>query len=322
VRGPVLITGGGGFVGTHLIDALAAPGLTIEAWARPGDFPRHDFEAPPGTRWRTVDVLDRHAVAAALGELRPEVIFHCAGAAHVGASWQATRLTLETNVIGTHHVLEADRRLGLGARILVPGSATVYAEADVPVAEDAPLHPDSPYAVSKLAQEQLGRAAAAEGQHVVVTRSFNHIGPRQAPSFAAASFARQIARAEIGAGPTTLRVGNLEPRRDLTDVRDTVQAYIALIARGHPGSVYNVCSGRAVRMRDLVDGLRRRARVVIELEIEPTLFRPHDPPLVAGDAGLIRRHTGWAASIPLEQTIDDLLAYWRANESSASRPSR
>jgi GDP-4-dehydro-6-deoxy-D-mannose reductase len=317
VRGPVLITGGGGFVGTHLIDALTALGVEIEAWTRPGDRPRVDFEAPAGTRWRIVDVLDRTAVADALTALRPAAIFHCAGAAHVGESWRATRLTLETNVVGTHHVLEADRRLGLGARVLVPGSATVYAESDVPVAEGAPIHPDSPYAVSKLAQEQLALAAAAEGQQAIVTRSFNHIGPRQSPAFAAASFARQIARAESGLGAPTLRVGNLEPRRDLTDVRDTVQAYIALIARGRPGCIYNVCSGNALRMRDLVDGLRQRARIAIELEVDPALLRPHDAPLVAGDPSLIREHTGWTASTPLERTLDDLLQYWRAAESPA-----
>jgi GDP-4-dehydro-6-deoxy-D-mannose reductase len=318
VRGPVLITGGGGFVGTHLIEAIAGDGLPIEAWTRPSEPTRADFETPPGTRWRTVDVLDRAAVARALGELRPAAIFHCAGAAHVGASWRTIRLTLEVNVIGTHHVLEADRRLGLGARVLVPGSATVYAESDVPVAEDARLHPDSPYAVSKLAQEQLALEAAAEGQHVLVTRSFNHIGPRQAPSFAAASFARQIARAELGAGSRTLRVGNLEPHRDLTDVRDTVQAYIALVTHGRPGRAYNVCSGHAIRMRDLVDGLRRRARVAIELEVDSALLRPHDPPLVAGDASRLRQDTGWTPVIPVERTLDDLLEYWRAAESAAA----
>jgi GDP-4-dehydro-6-deoxy-D-mannose reductase len=315
VRGRVLITGGGGFVGTHLIEALAGPGADIEAWTRPGDQPRADFEAPAGTRWRTVDVLDPAAVVDALGELRPSAIYHCAGAAHVGESWRATRLTLETNVIGTHNLLEADRRLGLGARVLVPGSAAVYAGSDVPVDEGSPLHPDSPYAVSKLAQEQLALAAAAEGQQVIVTRSFNHIGPRQAPAFAAASFARQIARAEAGRGSPVLRVGNLEPRRDLTDVRDTVRAYIALIARGRQGGVYNVCTGRALRMRDLVDGLRERARVAIELDVDPGLLRPHDPPLVAGDASLIRAQTGWEARIPLDQTLDDLLQYWRDAES-------
>ncbi len=319
MRGRVLITGGGGFVGTHLIEALAAPGVEIEAWTRPGDRPRTDFETPPGTRWRTVDVLDRATVADALGTLRPTAIFHCAGAAHVGESWRATRFTLETNVIGTHHLLEAERWLGLGARVLVPGSAAVYAVSAVPLTENSPLHPDSPYAVSKLAQEQLSLAAAAEGQHVIVTRSFNHIGPRQAPTFAAASFARQIARAEAGLESPVLRVGNLDPRRDLTDVRDTVRAYIALIDKGRAGVVYNVCSGRTLRMRDLVDGLRQRALIDIEIETDPALLRPHDPPLVAGDPSLIREHTGWEASIPLERTLDDLLQYWRAAEAADAR---
>ena len=251
-------------------------------------------------------------MTARLSALRPGTIFHLAGAAHVGRSWQAAAATLETNVIGTHHVLEGARVLGLASRILIPGSAAVYATVNGPLTEDSTVHPDSPYGVSKMAQEQLGLAAAAEGTHVVVTRSFNHIGPRQDPAFAAASFARQIALAERGRAPSVLRTGNLAPRRDLTDVRDTVRAYVALVEHGRPGRVYNVCSGHALAMQDLVDGLRSMATVPVSVETDPALFRPHDAPLVLGDCGRLTTDTGWRPAIPLEQTLTDLLDYWRA----------
>jgi GDP-4-dehydro-6-deoxy-D-mannose reductase len=187
----------------------------------------------------------------------------------------------------------------------------VYREAEAPLDESSPLAPQSPYAVSKLAQESLGRHAARERQHVVVTRSFNHIGARQAPSFAAASFARQIALAESGRARPVLRVGNLAPRRDLMDVRDTVRAYVALVEHGVPGIVYNVCSGRAIAIAELVDGLVARARTRIEVTVDPSLYRPHDAPLVLGDAARLASDTGWAPQVPLERTLDDLLAYWR-----------
>ena len=245
MNGPILVTGAAGFVGSHLLDLLGPTGLPIEAWMRPDAPPLGTLDAT-GVTWTAIELLNRPAVQARLASLRPRTIFHLAGAEHVGKSWQTAAATLETNVIGTHHVLEAIRVLGIDARVLVTGSAAVYATSDEPLTEDSPIHPDSPYGVSKLAQEQIGLAAASEGMQVVVTRSFNHIGPRQDAAFAAASFARQIALAERERALATLRAGNLAPRRDLTDVRDTVRAYAALVESGRPGTVYNVCSGRAL----------------------------------------------------------------------------
>jgi len=309
MRRPVLVTGARGFVGTHLIEVLRASGHLVFAWERPGS-----TAAPPlAVSTTAVDVLDATHVRRELASLRPEVIFHCAGAAHLGQSWRSVGTTLETNVLGTHHLLESDRRLRLRARILIPGSAAVYRASGEPLAEDAPLGPASPYAVSKLAQELVALRAASEGQHVIVTRSFNHIGPGQASSYAVSSFARQIAALERSGGGV-IRTGNLAARRDLTDVRDTVRAYVLLADHGQPGTVYNVCSGAATGMDEVLDRLRARARVAVQVEADASLQRPNDSPVLVGDNRLLIRTTGWHPSIPLDRTLDDLLEYWRQRE--------
>jgi GDP-4-dehydro-6-deoxy-D-mannose reductase len=307
VRGPILVTGANGFAGSHLVDLLRASGELVVGWQRP----RPSLSTRSTVELRNVDVLDAAAVEREMSALRPAAVFHCAGAAHVGDSWQASRVTLETNVRGTHHLLEADRRLALGARILIPGSATVYQASTEPLHEDSPLGPDSPYGVSKLAQEQLGVRAAAEGQHVVVTRSFNHVGVRQSPSFAAASFARQVALIEAGAVDPVIRVGNLTTRRDVTDVRDTVRAYALLVEHGTSGVVYNVCSGHAVSTGEILERLCARARIHVDVQSSPSLYRPHDAPVIIGDNALLVRATGWHPAIPLDQTLDELLEFWR-----------
>lgn len=307
MRRPVLVTGARGFVGAHVVDMLRASGHLVFAWARPGA----TDAAPLPVSTTEVDVLDAARVQRELAALRPGVIFHCAGAAHLGQSWTSVTPTLQTNVLGTHHLVEADRRLGLKARILIPGSAAVYRPRDEPLDEESPLGPASPYAVSKLAQEQVALRAAAEGQHVIVTRSFNHIGPGQSADYAASSFARQIALIEAGQMEPVIRTGNLEARRDLTDVRDTVRAYALLADHGEPGVVYNVCSGHAVSMREVLERLAARAKVAVSVEPDPALQRPNDVPLLVGDNRRLVRATGWHPSIPLDQTLDDLLTHWR-----------
>lgn len=310
----IVVTGAAGFAGGHLLDALAASGETdLEGWRRPGN---HAGATAAPVAWRDVDVLDAGAVRRALEESRPSVIYHLAGAPHVGQSWAAVRHTLETNVLGTHRLLEADRVLQLGARILVTGSAAIYRGSTRPLTEDDATVPATPYGLSKLAQEQLAmRAGAAEGQRVFVTRSFNHIGPRQSPDFAASSFARQIALAEIGKGPAVLKVGNLATRRDFSDVRDTVRAYMAIVERGRPGVPYNVCSGIGTTMQSLLDHLVALACVPLTIERDPALYRPADTAYVIGDGTRLRRDTGWAPRYPLDRTLEDLLAYWRASVS-------
>jgi GDP-4-dehydro-6-deoxy-D-mannose reductase len=181
------------------------------------------------------------------------------------------------------------------------------------MAEDTPLQPASPYGLSKLAQEQLAlRSAAEDGLDVVVARPFNHVGPGQNAEFALASFAHQIARIEAGLAPPVIRVGNLETRRDTTDVRDVVDAYLLLAARGRRGEVYNVCSGQAPVMRDLLDRLCALAAVPVRVEIDPDRLRPNDVPCLVGDASRLAEQTGWSPRVPLERTLQDILNSARA----------
>ena len=306
--GPVLVTGASGFAGSHLIQLLSTSHAVV-GWAR---------STPPAeivsfAQWQSIDLLDRDAVTAAVHGLNPSAIFHCAGLPQVAESWTDTAAPLAANVLGTHRLLEAVRLLGSSCRILVTGSAHVYAPSSAPIAEDETLRPASPYALSKLAQEQLAlKAAAEDGLQVIVTRSFNHTGPRQTPSFVAPSIARQIAAIERGEMEPVIRVGNLEAQRDLLDVRDAVRAYAALIQAGTPGTVYNVASGVGRPVRAVLDALVSRARVPIRIETDAERMRANDIPILIGDASRLRQATGWEPKVSFEQMLDDLLAYWRS----------
>jgi len=340
----ILVTGGAGFAGSHLIELLSRDGLDIVAWHRPGGAPPRPAPAasgfPPSLRfgearrsatreggsrtsqitWEAIDLLDKAVVRDAITRLRPSAVYHCAGAAHVGRSWDSTASTFAVNVRGTHHLLEGLRLARLESRVMIPSSATVYASTNEALAEDHALLPASPYALSKLAQELLGCRAVADGLQVTIARAFNHLGPRQGPFFAASGFARRIADIEAGRWEPEIAVGNLEARRDLTDVRDTVRAYRLIGAHGRPGRPYNVCSGRAIAIRDLLDMLLARARVPIRVRVDPSRYRPNDTPLLLGDPSRIRDELGWAPEIPLERSVDDLLDYWRRLEDNPPRP--
>jgi len=303
----ILVTGASGFAGSHLLDLFAADGVAIVAWHRPGGTPPRPVA---GARWEGVDLLDRAAVRAAVERLPPTDVYHCAGAAHVGRSWGSSEPTFAVNVRGTHHVIEALRDAGVDARVLIPSSAMVYAASSAAIREDHPLLPASPYALSKLAQEMVGRNNPG-GPQVSIARAFNHFGPRQDPWFVASGFARRIADIEAGRWEPEIAVGNLDARRDLTDVRDTVRAYRQILERGAPGTTYNVCSGRAIAIRELLDMLLARARVPITVKPDPARYRPNDPPLILGDPARIREDLGWSPSIAIERTLDDLLESWR-----------
>jgi GDP-4-dehydro-6-deoxy-D-mannose reductase len=291
----VLVTGARGFVGRYLVEYLETAGAEVTGWGR-----------------EHVDLLNRRAVLRGMADVRPSVVYHCAGAAHVGQAFSNIADTFAANVMGTHHVLDALKVAGLRARVLITGSSLVYRHSDRALREDDPTGPATPYAVSKLAQEMLGlRGIREDRQEVLLTRPFNHTGPRQDPTYAAPTFAHQIALIEKGRMRPEIVVGNLDASRDLHDVRDTVRAYATIVERGEPGRVYNVCSGQAFRIRDVLDRLVAMSKVPVTVTVDPARYRPSDNQMLWGDRTRIEQELGWKPEIPLDSTLADLLNYWR-----------
>lgn len=307
MSGATIVTGAAGFAGSHLLDLLAADGVDVVAWHRPAGHPPREVA---GVRWQAVDLLDQRAVLRAVDDAAPAVVYHCAGAAHVGQSWGKAEATLRVNVLGTHSVVEALRTAAPEAKLLVTSSALVYGPSVEAIDETQPIRPANPYGLSKVAQEMV---AWGEGghRHTFIARPFNHFGPRQDPTFVSAAFAREIARIEAGLCAPEIHVGNLEALRDLTDVRDTVRAYRLIVERGVAGRPYNVCTGRSVAVDTLLDTLVSLARVAVRIVPDPSRYRPNDTPVVLGNPGRANRELGWTATIPAEQTARDLLDYWR-----------
>jgi len=309
----VLVTGAAGFVGSHLLDLLTRNGAHVVAWHRPGGTPPSGWS---DVTWQPVDITDANAVAQAIASAKPSAIYHCAAEAHVGRSLGNTTSAFRINVLGTHYLLEGLRRARLRAKIVVPSSAMVYASSGEPLAEDHPFGPQGPYALSKLGQEMTALHGREDGLHVTIARAFNHVGPRQDPFFAASGFARRIADIEAGKWEPVIAVGNLEARRDIHDVRDTVRAYRLILDRGADGRVYNVCSGRAIQIGALLDMLLAHARVPITIRVDPARYRPTDVPLLLGDPTRLQTELGWLPEIPINQTLEDLLSYWRARSAA------
>jgi GDP-4-dehydro-6-deoxy-D-mannose reductase len=311
----ILVTGAAGFAGSHLVELLAAErardpsrDADIIGWHRPGKTP----PAMDGVTWEPVDLLDGSAVAIAIARHLPSKVYHCAGAAHVGRAWDSVTATFAVNVKGTHHLFEALRTAALSPIVLVPSSAMIYRPSSEPIAEDQDLVPPNPYGLSKLAQEALALRGLTDGIDVRVGRAFNHVGPRQDPAFAASGFARQIAEIEAGRHEARIVVGNLSAEREATDVRDTVRAYHAIVERGTSGRPYNVTSGRGYAVGEILARLVDRARVPVHVRVDVTRYRPNDLPRLVGDPSRIRNEIGWMPTIPLERTLDDMLAYWRS----------
>jgi GDP-4-dehydro-6-deoxy-D-mannose reductase len=293
-----LITGGKGFVGQWLAAHLKDHGDDVAVI---------DVET---------DVADGAAVRRVMTDVVPEVVYHLAALTHVGESWDDPSRVLRVNVLGTAEILAAARALQPGPRVLVVSSAEVYGivrPEQLPLGEDMPTVPASPYAASKLAAEAVAlQAWRGYGQPVIVVRPFNHIGPGQSPGFFVPALAKRIVEARrSGAG--SLRVGTLTTRRDFTDVRDVVGAYRLLVEKGVPGEVYNVCSGRDVAMAEVAAQLLELAGAALTLETDPELVRPVDVPVLRGDGTRLYDVTGWRPVIPLATTLADVLASWEAD---------
>jgi len=294
-----LVTGAGGFVGAHLVRHLEEQGDEVVRLERRED---------------GVDITDAEAITDAVVAAKPEAVYHLAGAADVGGSWAEPRATFLANALGTLNVLEAARAAG-AERVLAVSSADVYgrvSEDELPIREDQPLRPVSPYAASKVAADALAQQAwLGHGLPVIRVRAFNHLGPGQSDRFVAPSLAARIARNERDGGDE-VPIGNLTPRRDVTDVRDVVRAYRLLVEAGEPGAVYNICSGHAVSVEHIAKTLLGMATRPMRLVTDPSLQRPVDIPVLVGDNRALRRTTGWEPTIPLEQTLADVLTDWRA----------
>lgn len=312
----VLITGITGFVGSHLAEALIASGR---------------FEVYGTVRWRSkrdnvahladsvklveCELRDPNSVARMIDEVRPDWVFHLAAHSFVPSSWNAPADTLQNNIIGQVNLLEAIRRSGIECRIQIAGSSEEYGlvyEDELPISEDNPLRPLSPYAVSKVAQDMMGyQYFKSYGLDIVRTRAFNHTGPRRGEVFVTSNFAKQIAEIEAGRRKPMLEVGNLAARRDFTDVRDVVKAYILVLEMGEPGEVYQVCSGKAYSIYQVVEMLLALSSKEINVIQAPARMRPSDVPVLLGTYEKLARATGWHPEIPFEKTLEDLLSYWR-----------
>jgi GDP-4-dehydro-6-deoxy-D-mannose reductase len=312
----VLITGFTGFVGSHLADYLGARG-DVEVFGMYRWRSRMDNVEHLRGRVQMVecDLRDAAAVRHVVRDVHPDRIFHLAAQSYVPTSWITPGETLSGNVLGQVNLFEAVRELDRPVRIHVAGSSEEYGlvhPSEVPIREDSPLRPLSPYAVSKVAQDLLAyQYWQSYRLHVIRTRGFNHSGPRRGEVFVTSNFARQIAEIEKGLREPVVLVGNLESVRDFTDVRDMVQAYWLALEKCVPGDVYNICSGRGHTARQVLDILLGLAHVQVTVREDPARMRPSDVTLLVGDCSKFQTVTGWRPTIPFEVTLKDLLEHWR-----------
>jgi GDP-4-dehydro-6-deoxy-D-mannose reductase len=312
-----LITGITGFAGSHLAEYILAEHPDVEVF---GTF-----------RWRSrmdnvehldkkitlveADLRDYSSMHHALEVSKPDFIFHLAAQSFVPSSWNAPNDTIVTNATGQTNLFEAIRILGLDPVVQIACSSEQYGLVlpdEVPIRETNPLRPLSPYAVSKVAQDYLGyQYFQSYGLKVIRTRGFNHTGPRRGQVFVTSNFCSQVAAIELGLQEPVIRVGNIEAIRDFTDVRDMVRAYWLAVTKAKPGEVYNIATGHGIRIREMLDRVLALSRVEVKVEVDPTRLRPSDVEILIGDSSKFRADTGWEPLIPFEQTLNDLLGYWR-----------
>jgi GDP-4-dehydro-6-deoxy-D-mannose reductase len=313
----VLITGITGFAGSHLADYILQNHPEVEVYGL--------------VRWRSrlenilhimdkikaleADLKDTISLKKALQEAKPDRIFHLAAQSFVPTSWRCPSETFTINAVGQINLFEAILSLGLSPKIQVAGSSEEYGLAhpdEMPMKETNSLRPLSPYAVSKVAQDFLAyQYFKSYGLKTVRTRGFNHTGPRRGEVFICSTFAKQIAEIEKKKREPIIHAGNLEAKRDFTDVRDTVVAYWLSLEKGEVGEVYNIGSGKAYSMKEVLDILLSLSSINIEIKVDPERLRPSDVPILVSDCKKFNRLTGWKPKIPFKQSLRDLLDYWR-----------
>ena len=315
----VLITGITGFAGSHLGDYILREHPEVEIfgirrWRSRTETIQH---FPEQLKIVECELRDLTSVFEVIREIAPDRIFHLAAQSFVPTSWISPADSLTTNIIGQLNIFEAVRSLKLDTWIQIACSSEEYGmvyDHEVPIQETNQLRPLSPYAVSKVAQDTMGyQYYMSYGLKVVRTRGFNHSGPRRPPVFVCEDFAKQIVDIERQKRPPVIYVGNLEAKRDFTDVRDMVKAYwLSLDGQCQPGEVYNIASGKAYRIQEILDLLVGMSHVKITIAEDPARLRPSDVPILLGDYSKFHAATGWQPTIPFKQTLQDILAYWRA----------
>lgn len=309
-----LIIGAAGFVGGYLSEHLLKCGYDVCATKLEHEKVNFDKRVSVCD----LDILDEKAVTQLLDRENPDMIFHLAAQSSVKVSWERPALTADINVRGTINVLEAAHRASHGARILLVGSGEEYGylkPEEIPVKEDTLLRAGNIYAVTKACQGMLGEVySRAYGMDIIMVRAFNHIGPKQAPQFVISDFCRQVSRIEKGLSEPVMYVGNLSARRDFTDVRDIVRAYELLMRKGRSGETYNVGSGKAISIEEMLNKILSFSRSEIEVRIDSSKLRPSDVPIIAADISKISSDTGWVPEIAVDETIKNILDYWRSAE--------
>lgn len=314
-RKRALITGITGFAGSHLAEFLLKEKIDVYGILRWRSKDNNIEKTRSQIHLEEADLLDAHSLYTIIEKIRPDFIFHLAAQSYVVSSWASPVNTLEVNVIGSANLFEAVRKAKLKTSIQIACSSEEYGFVypnEVPISEKNPLRPLSPYAVSKIAMDYLGyQYYKSYGLRIIRTRGFNHTGPRRGEVFAESTFAKQIAEIEKGKREPIVWVGNLDAQRDYTDVRDMVKAYFLAAQKGDPGEVYNICSGKAWRISQVLDFLISLAKVKVSVKKDPKRMRPSDVPILIGDNKKFVKKTGWKPTIPMEKTLTDLLDYWR-----------
>jgi len=312
----VLITGITGFVGSHLTELLLSKKIyEVFGTARPRSNTENIDHLKHKITLFSADILDSHSIYELIRKVKPDYIFHLAGQSFVPASWISPATTIEVNVIGTVNLFEAVRKSDHNSVIQIACSSEEYGlvkKDELPVNEQNPFRPLSPYAVSKASMDLLGyQYFKSYGMKIIRTRTFNHTGPRRTETFVTSNFAKQIAEVEKGIHEPIIKVGNLEAKRDFTDVRDVVKAYLLAVQKAKPGEDYVIASGKAYKIQEVLDLLLKISGVKVRIERDSERMRPSDIPILKGDSSKFHKATGWIPKIPFETTLRDLLEYWR-----------